>query len=157
MSTRASKSRHAATVSRVLEGASVHGSAVLGLASNRTLDLVAQVQRGLPYGAFERFREHTQLPLGQLAGWTGIRERTLARRKREGRLQPDESDRLLRAARLYSSALRLCGGDAALAVTWLGSPQRGLGGERPLDLAATEVGSAAVEALIGRVEHGIPS
>ena len=71
--------------------------------------MVAEVQRGLPYAAFERFQEHTQMPLGQLAAWTGIRERTLARRKREGRLQPDESDRLLRAARLYTSALRLCG------------------------------------------------
>ena len=157
MPSHASKSRSLVAASRVLKGASVHGGAVLGLTSHRALDLVAEVQRGLPYGAFERFQEHTRLPLGQLATWTGIRERTLARRKREGRLQPDESDRLLRAARLYSSALRLCGGDARLAVVWLGAPQPGLGGERPLDLAATEVGTAAVEALIGRVEHGIPS
>jgi putative toxin-antitoxin system antitoxin component (TIGR02293 family) len=72
-------------------------------------------------------------------------------------LQPDESDRLLRAARLYAGALKMCRGDAALASEWLSTPQRGLGNVRPLDLAATDVGTQAVEALIGRIENGIPS
>ncbi|MEQ1833862.1 MAG: antitoxin Xre-like helix-turn-helix domain-containing protein [Candidatus Eisenbacteria bacterium] len=131
------------------------GSA-LGLASTRTLDVVHEIQHGLPFESFEQFQAHTGMPLGQLSAWIGVRDRTLARRKREGRLQPNESDRLLRAARLYASVLMMCSGDGALAATWLGAPQRGLGGERPLDLAATEVGTAAVEALVGRVEHGIP-
>ena len=80
MPSHASKSRSLVAASRVLRGASVHGGAVLGLTSHRALDLVAEVQRGLPYGVFERFQEHTRLPFGQLATWTGIRERTLAKR-----------------------------------------------------------------------------
>lgn len=129
---------------------------VLGLAPTRTLDVVREVQRGLPYESFERFQDQTRMSLGLLTAWTGIPARTLARRKRDGRLKSDESDRLLRAARLYASVLRMCGRDVALAGSWLRAPQLGLGGERPLDLAATEVGTAAVEALISRVEHGIP-
>ena len=35
------------------------------------------------------------------------------------------------------------------------TPQRALGGAIPLRLAETDVGTRAVEALLGRMEHGV--
>jgi putative toxin-antitoxin system antitoxin component (TIGR02293 family) len=75
----------------------------------------------------------------------------------EGRLQPDESDRLVRAARIFAQAVGLFEGDEEAARRWLTSPQPALGGSTPWDYAATEIGAREVENLIGRLEHGIPS
>ena len=52
-------------------------------------------------------------------------------------------------------AVALFEGDIAAARKWLQMPQRGLGGETPLDFASTEVGAREVENLIGRLEHGV--
>ncbi len=86
-----------------------------------------------------------------------IAPRTLSRRKEEGRLQPDESDRLLRVSRLVGRALELFEGDLETARKWLSTPLRSLRGKAPLELVKTEVGAQEVEALIGRLEHGIIS
>jgi putative toxin-antitoxin system antitoxin component (TIGR02293 family) len=81
--------------------------------------------------------------------------RTLTRRKRDGRFLPDESDRLLRASRLFGKTLELFEGDREAATHWLTSPQIGLGGAVPMNLAKTELGTREIETLIGRLEHGV--
>ena len=86
-----------------------------------------------------------------------IPARTLARRKVEGRLHPEESDRVLRAARVLGRALELFEGDAAAAREWLRTPQVALGGERPLSIIGTDLGVREIENLIGRIEHGVPT
>ena len=84
-----------------------------------------------------------------------IKPRTLDRRKNEGRLQPDESDRLLRAAKVFGKAIALFEGDVPFAKEWLSSRQAALGGAVPLEMAKTDVGAREVEDLIGRLEHGV--
>jgi putative toxin-antitoxin system antitoxin component (TIGR02293 family) len=128
---------------------------LLGLAAYDTARLDAAVRRGLPYGAFEKLSRALALPAGQVAETLSIPGRTLQRRKAEARLAPDESDRLVRLARLYAATLELFEGDAAAARQWLESPALGLGGETPLRLSQTEPGAREVEALIGRLEHGV--
>lgn len=88
-----------------------------------------------------------------LAELAQIPPRTLARRKEEGRLDPDESDRLLRASRVFGRALALFEGDVDAARTWLSAEQPALGGMAPLELATTDVGAREVENLIGRLER----
>jgi putative toxin-antitoxin system antitoxin component (TIGR02293 family) len=69
----------------------------------------------------------------------------------------EESDRLLRAGRVFGRALELFDGDTNAARNWLSKPQPALGGGVPLELAETEVGAREVEAAIGRIEHGVYS
>ena len=57
--------------------------------------------------------------------------------------------------RVFGKALELFEGDARAAERWLSSPRRALGGATPLELARTEDGAGEVEALIGRLEHGV--
>lgn len=128
---------------------------LLGLRSVRTADIVQTVQKGLPFEAFERFLTNTSVSSADAAMLVGIPLRTLSRRKQEARLQPDESDRLLRAARIFGRAIGLFEGDRDEARRWLARPQRALGGAVPLDLASTEVGALAVERLIDQLEQGV--
>jgi putative toxin-antitoxin system antitoxin component (TIGR02293 family) len=131
--------------------------ALLGLRDYRTLKIDLQLRKGLTYGAFERFQRNTGLTAATVAELIQLPQRTLARRKRAGRLQPDESDRLVRVARVFGRALGLFEGDPDAARHWLSSRQPLLGNLVPLELAGTDVGALEVEHLIGRVEHGIPA
>jgi putative toxin-antitoxin system antitoxin component (TIGR02293 family) len=129
--------------------------ALLGLGPVDSAGLLRAVERGLSYSAVERFRRNTALPVERILALVGIPRRTLTRRKREGRLLPDESDRLLRATRLFGRALQLFEGNRDAAVEWLTTRQRALGGAVPIDVATREVGARDVEQLIGRLEHGV--
>lgn len=128
---------------------------LLGLKTFDSPQLLRSVEHGLPYGAFERFVANTSLPSTDALVLVNIPQRTLTRRKREGRFHQDESDRLVRASRIFARALSLFEGDRDAAKHWLSEPQKALGGSVPLVLARTEVGALEVERLIGRLEHGV--
>jgi putative toxin-antitoxin system antitoxin component (TIGR02293 family) len=128
---------------------------LLGLETFEAADLLRAVEKGLPYRAFERFRRNTSLSLERVADLIDIPRRTMTRRKREGRFLPVESDRLVRASRLFGKTLELFEGDRDAAAEWLTTAQPALGGTIPLDLARNEVGAREVERLVGRLEHGV--
>lgn len=128
---------------------------LLGLRVLDSPQLVQSVQSGLPYSSYEQLLANTAIPNDVAMALVGIPKRTLTRRKREGRFNPDESDRLLRVSRIFARALGLFDGDRDAANQWLTSAQRGLAGVAPLTLARTEVGALEVERLIGRLEHGV--
>jgi putative toxin-antitoxin system antitoxin component (TIGR02293 family) len=131
--------------------------ALLGLRTYEALAVHRHVRKGLAYSAFARFQRNTGLPAGAISQLIQIPSRTLTRRKSEGKLTPEESDRLVRAARVFGRAMELFEGAGKAARLWLTAPQPALGGLIPLELAGTDVGATEVEALIGRLEHGIPS
>ena len=139
-------------------GVREHGyAALLGLKSSNTVQLLEQVETGLPYKALERLQHNIAVSTLQLAELLRIPPRPLARRKSEGRLQPAESDRLLRLSRIFVQALKLFEGDFHGARAWLFSPQPAFAGHTPIEFAKTELGAREVEHVIGRLEHGIPS
>lgn len=131
--------------------------ALLGLRTYQPLALNRQVQKGLGFSTFARFQRNTGLPASAISQLIQIPTRTLTRRKAEGKLSPEESDRLVRAARVFGRAMELFEGDGDAARVWLTAPQAALGGLAPLKLAGTDVGAGEVESLIGRLDHGIPS
>lgn len=130
-------------------------AALLGLRTYETAGLHSRLDEGLSYEALERVRRILDVPAARMAELLRISPRTLARRKDSKRLEPEESDRLLRLSRLIGLALRLFEGDVHGTRRWLSTPHRSLGGDSPLDFAMTEVGAREVEKLIGRLEHGI--
>lgn len=129
--------------------------ALLGLSDFDPVKLLRAVARGLPVHAFERLQRNLGVSQARLAALVGVAERTLTRRRDGGRLSPEESDRLLRTARVFGRALELFDADAAAARAWLGSPQPALGGAVPFEIATTDVGAREVETALGRVEHGV--
>jgi putative toxin-antitoxin system antitoxin component (TIGR02293 family) len=129
--------------------------ALLGLHARDPIDISRSLEKGLAFKALERFQENTGLSTSDVADLVAIKLRTLHRRKEQGRLDPEESDRLMRASRIFAKALELFEGDSDAARGWLASPQKALRGERPLALARTDLGAGEVEALVDRLERGV--
>ena len=115
---------------------------------------VARIHEGLPVSAAFAFKDALGLTNAGLADLLGVTPRTLARWDEKGRLDPVAGDRLDRATRLLDTAIAVLEDEAA-AVSWLRRPQRALGGAVPIELASTDIGTRAVEALLGRMEHGV--
>ena len=130
-------------------------SHLMGIELDSAGKIIRQVRAGLPPAALEPLQNALDIPRSELAEAISIPARTLARRQKETRLSPDESDRVLRLARLFDLALRLFEGDEAKARAWFKAPSRALGGESPLQYSQTEPGGREVENLAGRLEHGI--
>ncbi|HEX8678745.1 MAG TPA: antitoxin Xre/MbcA/ParS toxin-binding domain-containing protein [Chthoniobacterales bacterium] len=117
-------------------------------------ELVNKVQAGLRFSELEDLRRSLGLPLDQLGAKLGISRATLHRRKTSGRLAPDQSDKVLRFARLFQQAKHVFGDDESARV-WLNFPQWSLGDAVPLDYARSEVGAREVENLLGAIEYGV--
>ena len=130
-------------------------AALLGIETVDAPALVKAIKKGFPYRTFERLCLNSSLPVARVMALVGIPRRTMTRRKRDGRFLPDESDRLLRASRLFGQTLALFEGDRRAAAEWLTTAQQAFAGALPIDLAKTEIGAREVETLIGRLEHGI--
>ena len=115
----------------------------IGLRVRDKLSLIERIEEGFPYRTLERLQESLAIPAGEVAEVVRIPIRTLTRRKKEGRLRPEESERVLRIARLIEDATRLHEGDLDQARTWLKTPKRALDGKTPLEMGRTEVGAPA--------------
>jgi len=79
----------------------------------------------------------------------------LNQRQKEGKLKGDESDRLLRFARIFTHAVDLFEGDTEAAQDWLSSEKQALRGDSPLETCKTEEGAKEVENLIVNLEQGV--
>ncbi len=118
--------------------------------------LIASLKIGLPVQELHDLRSSLDLPMESLVPMLGISKATLNRRIAAGRLDPAESDRVIRFARLMGKAVGVMESPEN-ARKWLSAPQRGLGGAVPLEYAETEVGAREVEDLLGRIEYGVYS
>lgn len=121
-----------------------------------TRALLRGVEAGLPYGSLEALTQRFGLSRSEVATAMRLPARTLARRKRERKLHPDESDRLVRLARVTADAARVLGDDGK-AGTWLRRPNTALGGATPLELLRSDLGTRQVEDVLGRIEFGVYS
>ena len=128
-----------------------------GLDTTEPTQLSDRVRSGLPFTTLDTLVDRSGLSRQDVLGVLQIPARTLSRRRTEGRFNADESDRLLRVARVWARVLDLFDGDVDGARTWLHAPQSIFDDATPLDFARTEIGARAVEALIDRMEHGVAS
>jgi putative toxin-antitoxin system antitoxin component (TIGR02293 family) len=141
---------------QIEEPAAIYGEQP-GIREHRVMgpeETVACIRAGLPMVEFEALLELLGLGAEELAAHLSISRSTLVRRRKSRRLDPQESDRLLRYARLYARAESTFGDESA-AQQWLKAPARALGFESPLHFAETEAGAREVENLLGRIEHGV--
>lgn len=119
-------------------------------------DLQEAIRSGLPFATLEALIQKLQLNISEAAEVLRIPARTMARRKREKRLPPDESDRVLRLARVYAHASEVFETEDD-ATGWFKDPISALGGKRPLDLLDTDIGVQKVDAVLTRIQHGVYS
>lgn len=133
------------------------GRKVLGKAVRRPGDLAQLVRDGLPASSVTALAQRLRLASSVISRTLHIPQRTLTRRLSQGSpLTPAESDRTVRMARVYSTAVEMIG-DRERAVEWLRTPNRALGGEKPLDQLDTDMGARMVEDILGRIAYGVYS
>lgn len=118
--------------------------------------LIRQLKEGLAVRELDDLQKSVGLPMDRLAPLLGISKATLHRRRAQGRLDPGESDRVVRFARLMGLAVDVLE-SVESARAWLQSAQVALGGGVPIEYAGTEVGAREVEDLLGRIEFGVYS
>lgn len=131
----------------------VGGPAVVGAGIVSQLDLVRVVRRGLSTEAVHSLWQSGRLTKAE-TDRVILPRKTLSHREKIGTLTPDQSDKVLRVARVMADAEEVFGSrDKAHA--WLRRPTAALAGEAPLELLDTDEGAREVETLLGRIAHGI--
>jgi putative toxin-antitoxin system antitoxin component (TIGR02293 family) len=113
----------------------------------------AKIVAGLAWSEAEHLAALLEIPCSRLAELLQIPPATMARRRGQGHFAVDESERIVRLARLWFLASEAVGGPSG-ARSWLQRPQFGLDGRIPLKVARLEVGARQVEALLQRIHHG---
>ena len=133
------------------------GRKVLGRDVKKADDLTQLVRKGLPASSITALAGKLDMGNAALSLKIGIPQRTLTRRLSQGgRLTAAESDRTVRFARIYAHAVEMIGSEEK-AAQLLRTPNRALGGERPLDQLDTDLGARAVEDILGRIAYGVYS
>ena len=116
-------------------------------------DLVRLVERRLPTHAIDGLRRSglTDEEIFSLI----VPRRTLThRRARREALSLEESDRVVRIARI-TALCETVFGEREPAWRWLRRPKRQFGGRAPLYLLATDAGARAVEELMYGIDEGM--
>jgi len=128
---------------------------VLDVAAKSDAALAEIAEQGLPTEAVAELRSRglTFAEVGEIV----IPPRTLKHRKaRGGRLSTEESERVLRVARILSLADKVFGNhDKALG--WLRDPDPRLNDRNCLSLLRTEAGGRMVEEMLWGVDEGVYS
>ena len=116
-------------------------------------DLVRLVEQRLPTQALESFRRYG-LTDDEIYGLV-LPRRTLAhRRARREALSREESDRVVRLARIAALGEHVFG-DRERSWHWLRAGKRQFQGRSPIQLVATEAGARLVEELLYRIDEGM--
>ena len=130
------------------------GKQVLPIHPRTALQWITVIRQGIPSAASESLAKTLRMTQSELAASLGIPERTLARRKKEGMFNSEESAKLVRLARVVERAGEVFE-DLDAALDWLKSPNAALSGVTPLSLLDTDIGAETVLDTLGRIEHGV--
>ncbi len=130
------------------------GKKVLPAKQRSAMDWIEVVRQGLSAAAIDAMAKTLRLTQSELATALCIPERTLARRKKEGRLTSEESAKLVRLARVVGRAVETFE-DLDTALDWLKAPNAALSGTTPLSLLDTDIGAESVTDTLGRIAHGV--
>jgi putative toxin-antitoxin system antitoxin component (TIGR02293 family) len=117
---------------------------------------IVQIHAGLSFRAVQNLQKALDVPIEKVASVLGMSRATLHRRKIQGKIDKEESEKLVRYQRLLKKAEDVFG-DAKAAREWLTNKQAGIGNAVPLEFAKTEIGAREVENLLGRIEYGVYS
>jgi len=116
--------------------------------------LFSSLKEGFNYSAVEALAVYG-VNRKELCNFTGITLSTLDRRKSEGHLSTQESDKVYGLVRLIDAATDLFSGNEDKAKAWIRKSAKGLGDRAPIDMIRTTAETESVIDFIGRVKHGV--
>lgn len=116
-------------------------------------DVLGLIERGVTEKTYQLVAHRLGLPKDAIGPETTIRNRL----RTHARLNADESERLVRIARVYAGALSLFG-TAAKALAWMNRPARFVPDKPPITpmaLATRDAGVRLLEEKLLRTAHGM--
>ena len=131
----------------------VGGERTVGRAVRNAGDLIAAVRAGLPAATVEYVVDAGKMSLTEIDAAI-LPRKTLARRIKAGMLTADQSDRLIRVAKVIALAEETFGSPDK-AGAWLRRETGPLGGVSPMSLLDTTEGTVQVEQLLTRIAYGV--
>jgi putative toxin-antitoxin system antitoxin component (TIGR02293 family) len=136
---------------------SAHIAHILGLGRRvrSANDLRRAVARGLPKRSLGTVVSYVTADAEDAAQLKDDLIPSATYKRRTTTLKPEESERIERLARVMALAEQAFGATAD-ARRFLTTPHPEMGGERPLDVALTELGARQVEEVLWRMEYGLP-
>lgn len=113
------------------------------------------IRHGFKPETLRTLAERYQVSLETIGRLAGIPKSSLTRKLRtKRRLDASEADRVYRLARIYALARDVLESDHT-ARAWFATPNRALGGSKPIDLLDTEIGAGRVERVLEQIEYSV--
>lgn len=137
-------------------------AAFLGISSRRVdiqheesyfIDLI---RNGIPRQSIDEIIEKTGISEEEIASILHISRRTIQRKNPDEPLNPEQSERLIELARLYTKGIEVFG-DLAAVRQWMDEKILTLGHKKPKEFLDTSMGITMLLEEIGRIEHGVYS
>jgi len=113
------------------------------------------IRKGLQFNAIESFLLKTGITRIELANILQVSVRTLQRHEVNKRLSPAISEKLIQLNDLYLLAQEPLGTDATNTTAWLRESNVAIGNEAPIAFLDTYIGFQQVQAILGRLAHGV--
>ena len=125
----------------------------IGVSPKSELDLAEIVEKGLPTDTIAHLKEKG-LTFTEVAEIV-ISPRTLKHRKARGeQLSQEETDRVVRIARIITLAEHVFG-NRDKALIWLRDPDERINNRAPLSMLHTESGGRLVENMLWQIDEGV--
>ncbi len=118
-------------------------------------EIMERVTEGLAFETLGHVARAYGVTQETMADWLGVSARTRERRRRAGRFDRLESERLYRYIRLYRRAVEVFDDEPESAQQFLTESQTGLNGLIPAEVARSEYGASGVMDLLGRIDYGV--
>jgi putative toxin-antitoxin system antitoxin component (TIGR02293 family) len=125
----------------------------IGIVPRSDFDLAGIVETGLPTDTLSLLKQKG-LSFSEISEIV-ISPRTLKHRKARGEhLSHDETDRMVRVARIVALAESVFG-DHAKALIWLRTQDESIGGRTPISMLQTDAGGRLIEGMLWQIDEGV--
>jgi putative toxin-antitoxin system antitoxin component (TIGR02293 family) len=140
-------------VKRALALMGVASSAPFNTVEN-VADFIRCIRAGVPKKALDNLVEVTGISAVEMAAIIRTSDRTLRRYSTNQKLNPEQSERVIELAKVYSRGEEVFGSIDAFR-EWMNGTVLALGNKRPKEFLDTSMGIEMLMDELGRIEHGI--
>lgn len=143
---------HAA--SRAIDYLGGRASVLSGTRVQEEKDFIPLIKKGIPRKSLDHLMSITGLNAQEMAAVMHTSDRTLRRYKPSTLLNPEQSERVIEIARLYSRGEEVMG-SLELFRSWMETKNISLGNRIPKEFLDTSLGIEILMDTLGRIEQGV--
>ncbi|HRP54974.1 antitoxin Xre-like helix-turn-helix domain-containing protein [Agriterribacter sp.] len=140
-------------VQRVLHLLGITGQSTPSAIRNNA-DFIGIIREGVPKKSLDHLMDNTGLTVSEISAIIRTSDRTLRRYTARQKLNPEQSERIIELARLYSRGEEVFGSMDAFK-QWMNSTVVALGNKKPKTYLDTSLGITLLMNELGKIEHGI--